>query len=131
MFVARDEHEEVDVITCPLPDCSHKWCKRCQKSVGLGELKHSCGTAELDDLMKEKGWKYCPSESLCALPFFVVKLLFFSLSLACKTPIEKIMGCSHMIVRHNVRVCPPLPFVNPLTPTVYRSQMQNVSPRPI
>jgi len=76
MFVARDEHEEVNVITCPLPNCNHRWCKKCQKSLGFLELTHSCdGTAELEHLMKEKGWKYCPT---------------------CKTPIQKISGCNHM-----------------------------------
>ena len=114
MFVARDEHEKVDVITCPLPNCSHKWCKKCQKSGDFGGLKHSCGTEELDDLMKEKGWKYCPSESPSAHCHFSSSNYFFSsLSLACKTPIEKITGCSHMFVRQNVRIRLPLPLLTP------------------
>jgi hypothetical protein len=63
MFVARDEHDETNLISCPLPDCNHVWCKLCQRSVDFRGPKHSCdGTAELDHLMKEQGWKRCPSE---------------------------------------------------------------------
>jgi hypothetical protein len=63
MFVARDEHEEAKIIACPLPDCNHAWCKQCQQSIDFNGPKHSCdGTSELDHLMKEQGWKYCPSE---------------------------------------------------------------------
>jgi len=76
MFVARDEHEEAKIIACPLPDCNHAWCKQCQQSIDFNGPKHSCdGTSELDHLMKQQGWKYCPS---------------------CKTPIQKISGCNHM-----------------------------------
>jgi len=76
MFVARDEHEEANVIACPLPDCNHAWCKQCQQSIDFNGPKHSCdGTSELDHLMKEQGWKYCPT---------------------CKTPIQKTSGCNHM-----------------------------------
>ena len=64
MFVARDEHEEVNIIACPLPDCNHAWCKLCQQSIDFEGPRHSCdGTSELDHLMKQQGWKYCPSES--------------------------------------------------------------------
>src|SRR6266849_5644032 len=63
MFVARDEHEEAKIIHCPLQDCNHAWCKQCQQSIDFNGPKHSCdGTSELDHLMKEQGWKYCPSE---------------------------------------------------------------------
>jgi len=76
MFVARDEHEEASVIACPLPDCNHVWCKQCQQSIDFNGPKHSCdGTSELNHLMKQQGWKYCPS---------------------CKTPIQKESGCNHM-----------------------------------
>ncbi|KAH9022039.1 hypothetical protein EDB84DRAFT_1511139 [Lactarius hengduanensis] len=76
MFVARDEHEEAKIIACPLPDCSHAWCKQCQQTIDFNGPKHSCdGTSELDHLMKQQGWKYCPS---------------------CKTPILKVSGCNHM-----------------------------------
>ena len=61
MFVARDEHEEAKIITCPLPDCNHAWCKQCQQTIDFGGPQHSCdGSKELDRLMKEQGWKYCP-----------------------------------------------------------------------
>ncbi|KAI9511016.1 hypothetical protein F5148DRAFT_1010122 [Russula earlei] len=76
MFVAKDEHEETLIIACPLPDCNHVWCKQCQQSIDFEGPKHSCdGTSELDHLMKEQGWKYCPT---------------------CKTPIQKESGCNHM-----------------------------------
>ncbi|KAI9455038.1 hypothetical protein F5148DRAFT_1277260 [Russula earlei] len=76
MFVARDDHEEADIIACPLPDCNHAWCKQCQQSINLKGSKHSCdGSSELDHLMKQQGWKYCPT---------------------CKTPIQKESGCNHM-----------------------------------
>ncbi|KAH9955863.1 hypothetical protein BC827DRAFT_1158069 [Russula dissimulans] len=76
MFVARDEHEEASIIACPLPDCNHAWCKQCQQSIDFNGPKHSCdGTSELDHLMKQQGWKYCPT---------------------CKTPIQKEEGCNHM-----------------------------------
>ncbi|KAH9046366.1 hypothetical protein EDB83DRAFT_2404799 [Lactarius deliciosus] len=64
------------IIACPLPDCSHAWCKQCQQTIDFDGPKHSCdGTSELDHLMKQQGWKYCPS---------------------CKTPIQKVSGCNHM-----------------------------------
>jgi len=76
MFVARDEHQEAEVIVCPLPDCNHAWCKQCQRSIDITGPRHSCdGTLELDHLVKQKGWKRCPT---------------------CKTTIEKISGCNHM-----------------------------------
>jgi len=76
MFVARDEHEEANIIICPLPDCNHAWCKLCQQSIDFRAPEHSCdGTSELDNLIKEQGWKYCPT---------------------CKTPIQKTSGCNHM-----------------------------------
>jgi len=77
MLVAKDEHEEAKIIACPLPDCNHTWCKHCQQTIDFGRQQHSCdGTSELDHLMKEQGWKYCPS---------------------CKTPIQKVSGCNHML----------------------------------
>ncbi|KAI0250871.1 hypothetical protein BJV78DRAFT_525602 [Lactifluus subvellereus] len=62
MFVARDEHEEAKIIVCPLPGCNHIWCKQCQRTIEIDGPKHSCdGTSELDHLMKQQGWKHCPS----------------------------------------------------------------------
>src|SRR5579863_6038476 len=81
MFVARDEHEEASVIACPLPDCNHAWCKQCQQPIDFNGPKHSCdGTSELDHLMKQQGWKYCPSESALAY-----RHLRSHISAACKT----------------------------------------------
>ncbi|KAI0250865.1 hypothetical protein BJV78DRAFT_525300 [Lactifluus subvellereus] len=76
MFVARDEHEEAKIIVCPLPGCNHVWCKQCQRTIEIDGSKHSCdGTSELDHLMKQQGWKHCPT---------------------CKTPIQKTTGCNFM-----------------------------------
>jgi hypothetical protein len=99
MFVARDEHEKTDIILCPLLDCSHAWCKQCQQSIDDG-LEHSCdGTSELDLLMGQNGWKYCPSKP--ASPRYHSRSEIYCnppLSLACKTPIRKKSGCNHMAV---------------------------------
>ncbi|KAG1755277.1 uncharacterized protein EDB91DRAFT_1098167 [Suillus paluster] len=74
--VDKGEHEESRLLICPLPDCSHIWCKACQQSITIGGPPHSCdGTSELDHLMKQRGWKYCPN---------------------CKTPVQRDGGCSHM-----------------------------------
>jgi len=81
MFVAKDEHEEAKIITCPLPDCCHVWCKQCQQSIDFNGPKHSCdGTSELDHLMKEQGWKYCPSEPVLAA-FYLVSIFFLFFSM--------------------------------------------------
>ncbi|EGN93596.1 hypothetical protein SERLA73DRAFT_115609 [Serpula lacrymans var. lacrymans S7.3] len=75
-YVDRQDLEDTTLLPCPLPDCNYIWCKACQQSVVIGGAKHSCdGSSELDHLMKQRGWKYCPS---------------------CKTPIQKEMGCNHM-----------------------------------
>ncbi|KAG0699977.1 hypothetical protein DFH29DRAFT_934380 [Suillus ampliporus] len=74
--VDRQEHEESRLLVCPLPECDHIWCKACQQSIAIGGPPHSCdGTSELDHLMKQRGWKYCPN---------------------CKTPVQRDGGCSHM-----------------------------------
>jgi hypothetical protein len=59
-FVVRaDLDSEENIISCPLPDCSYKWCKNCNVSIE-GEESHSCdGTSELKKLMAEEGWKVC------------------------------------------------------------------------
>ncbi|KAF9220031.1 hypothetical protein BS17DRAFT_715811 [Gyrodon lividus] len=75
-FVDRQDHKEMYNIVCPLRGCNHVWCKACQQTIVPGGPKHSCdGSSELDHLMKEKGWQYCPN---------------------CKTPIQKDTGCNHM-----------------------------------
>ncbi|KAG2040575.1 hypothetical protein BDR03DRAFT_949223 [Suillus americanus] len=74
--VDRQEHDESRMLVCPLPGCNHIWCKACQQSFIIGGPPHSCdGTSELDHLMKQRGWKYCPN---------------------CKTPVQRDGGCSHM-----------------------------------
>ena len=104
MFVARDEHEEATIIVCPLPNCNQAWCKQCQQLVDSNGPMHSCdGTLELEHLMKQEGWKYCPSETLLAVFFKLLAAQISSSSSACKTPIQKRSGCSHMLVRY--RIC--------------------------
>ncbi|KIJ64856.1 hypothetical protein HYDPIDRAFT_89743 [Hydnomerulius pinastri MD-312] len=75
-FVDKQDLEASDETRCPVLGCDHVWCKKCQQSIDANGPKHSCdGSAELDHLMKEQGWRYCPS---------------------CKTPIQKQAGCNHM-----------------------------------
>ncbi|KIO01560.1 hypothetical protein M404DRAFT_1002985 [Pisolithus tinctorius Marx 270] len=75
-FVDRTDYNDMPNIVCPMGDCSHIWCKLCLRTILIGGPKHSCdGSSELDHLMKEQGWHYCPS---------------------CKTPFQKDYGCNHM-----------------------------------
>ncbi|EJD48576.1 hypothetical protein AURDEDRAFT_60852 [Auricularia subglabra TFB-10046 SS5] len=74
--VDREDYEMSPWIKCPMPGCKYIWCKKCNQEIPLGPVDHSCdGTKELDRLMKQAGWKYCPG---------------------CNTPCEKIEGCNHM-----------------------------------
>lgn len=74
-FVDRKDYDLAEIITCPMPRCTHSWCKQCNQSIEGGS-KHSCdGSAELETLMNQRGWKHCPG---------------------CRTPIERSMGCNHM-----------------------------------
>ncbi|KAI6119957.1 hypothetical protein EDD16DRAFT_728507 [Pisolithus croceorrhizus] len=76
-FVDRQDYDAMQNIVCPVRNCNHVWCKDCQQTVIVGGPKHSCdGSAELDSLVKRKGWRYCPS---------------------CKTPIQKVSGCNHLM----------------------------------
>ncbi|KAH7310392.1 hypothetical protein B0J17DRAFT_585986, partial [Rhizoctonia solani] len=75
VFVDREDHGRAETITCPIPGCTHKWCKQCNQTIQNGE-KHTCdGSTELENLMREQGWKHCPG---------------------CRTPIERSFGCNHM-----------------------------------
>ncbi|KIK79407.1 hypothetical protein PAXRUDRAFT_834120 [Paxillus rubicundulus Ve08.2h10] len=76
-FVDRGDHEATNELRCPVLGCDHVWCRKCQQSIDPNSTTHSCdGASELDHLMKERGWKYCPN---------------------CKTPIQKQDGCDHMV----------------------------------
>lgn len=91
----RQDHDDTQSIVCPLHDCNHIWCKTCQQTIVVGGPKHSCdGSSELDHLMKEKGWRYCPSACPPDLPHFSDNRAI----LDCKTPILKESGCNHMTV---------------------------------
>ncbi|KAG8219128.1 hypothetical protein J3R82DRAFT_4986 [Butyriboletus roseoflavus] len=62
-FVDKEDYEQSEELRCPFPGCRHTWCKNCQQSLSGGKLKHSCdGAEELDYLVKQMGWKYCPSK---------------------------------------------------------------------
>ncbi|KAF8548674.1 hypothetical protein OG21DRAFT_1422667 [Imleria badia] len=62
-FVDRLDLEAQSEIHCPFPSCDHVWCKKCQQTIEPGGPEHSCdGTSELDHLVKQQGWRYCPSE---------------------------------------------------------------------
>ncbi|CAE6475550.1 unnamed protein product [Rhizoctonia solani] len=75
VFVDRKDYDLAEIITCPMPRCTYAWCKQCNQAI-QGGAKHSCdGSAELETLMHQRGWKHCPG---------------------CRTPIERSMGCNHM-----------------------------------
>ena len=62
MHIAREDYQNNEIIICPIQGCRHKWCKMCLQEV---EGLHSCdGVLELDELMKEQGWQYCPGREL-------------------------------------------------------------------
>ena len=62
MFVDKQDYLSCDVTVCPAPTCNRVWCKACGQEVRWN-VSHSCdGSYELDELMKEKGWRYCPGE---------------------------------------------------------------------
>ncbi|KAH7904028.1 hypothetical protein BJ138DRAFT_1131141 [Hygrophoropsis aurantiaca] len=67
-FVDRQDYDDTHTLVCPLPNCDYIWCKACQQAITIGGPKHSCdGSSELDHLMKQRGWKYCPSTLLPTL----------------------------------------------------------------
>ncbi|KZP12936.1 hypothetical protein FIBSPDRAFT_921759 [Athelia psychrophila] len=75
-YVDRLDFEEAGTLACPFSECNHIWCKSCQQAIAVGGPQHSCdGSSELASLMKQRGWKHCPS---------------------CKTPFMKETGCNHM-----------------------------------
>ena len=96
-FVDRQDLEAQSEIHCPFPACDHVWCQKCQQTIEPGGPKHSCdGTSELDHLMKQQGWRYCPSE-LDLLSH--INFMTFLPYIDCKSPIQKTQGCNHLSVR--------------------------------
>ena len=97
--VDRLDLETATTLVCPFPRCSYMWCKACQQEIMAGGPPHTCdGSSELDHLMKERGWKYCPSQFFCPL----VSFCHVKFSTGCKTPFQKSAGCNHMTVsRHS------------------------------
>ncbi|KIM50415.1 hypothetical protein SCLCIDRAFT_1225360, partial [Scleroderma citrinum Foug A] len=75
-FVDRHDMEAADLMQCPVLGCDHVWCRKCQQTVERGGPDHSCdGSKELEHLVQEQGWRFCPN---------------------CKTPIQKLSGCNHL-----------------------------------
>ncbi|KIK76925.1 hypothetical protein PAXRUDRAFT_835170 [Paxillus rubicundulus Ve08.2h10] len=61
-FIDRGDLEATNELRCPVSGCDHMWCRKCQQSIDPKGPTHSCdGASELNHLMKERGWKYCPS----------------------------------------------------------------------
>jgi hypothetical protein len=124
VFVDKEDLEDTDTLSCPLPECDHVWCKVCQQSISQSGPPHSCdGLSELDYLMKQSGWKYCPSKPWHHLGLALVVLKFLT---GCKTPIEKELVCNHMTVSLcsiSMLVC--LTWSVPTTLLVYITWMQH------
>ncbi|KAF8119801.1 hypothetical protein EV363DRAFT_1195203 [Boletus edulis] len=80
-FVDKEDYEGLEELSCPFPGCEHTWCKNCQQTLtsGRGPKQSSCdGTDELDYLVRQMEWKYCPSKH------------------ECRIPVQKIGGCNHV-----------------------------------
>jgi len=62
-FFLKMEFEETRNFKCPSAGCNSVWCKDCQQEITSDGPEHSCdGSLELERLVREKGWKYCPSK---------------------------------------------------------------------
>lgn len=98
VFVDKSEYEAQEIIACPLPGCTHAWCKACSRSIEFNGPRHSCdGSNELNHLMNQQGWKACPGShvSPTGRDFLQCRLSFIT---GCRTPTSKIDGCNHMTV---------------------------------
>ena len=65
MIVNRKGHGEMKILTCPLPECGHSWCKFCQQPASaISRVPHSCDvTNKNDNLMGKKGRKRHPGKT--------------------------------------------------------------------
>ena len=63
VWVDKQDVADASILVCPLRGCGFAYCKDCSQPVEIDGPKHSCdGSAELDHLMSQRGWKYCPGE---------------------------------------------------------------------
>ena len=93
-FYDKQRLDETRNLKCPYTDCHYVWCKSCQLEITPWSLEHPCddGSSALKRLVQERGWKYCPSESI---PFSLSRILVRADDpTACRTPCEKISGCN-------------------------------------
>ncbi|KAI0260310.1 hypothetical protein BC834DRAFT_554275 [Gloeopeniophorella convolvens] len=75
-FFDREMVNDARNLICLFDDCDYTWCKTCQQEITRDGPEHSCdGTTELNHLVQQEGWKFCPT---------------------CHTPCEKISGCNFM-----------------------------------
>lgn len=60
-FFEREGMDEARNLRCPVSECNFVWCKDCQQEIVPDGPDHSCdGTSEMNHLVQQQGWKYCP-----------------------------------------------------------------------
>ncbi|KDR72494.1 hypothetical protein GALMADRAFT_19059, partial [Galerina marginata CBS 339.88] len=62
MYIDRQDYLDNKTLACPRPGCTHKWCRDCNEQVAGTKAEHRCTDAvtQLDRVMQQKGWRYCP-----------------------------------------------------------------------
>ncbi|KAJ3505309.1 hypothetical protein NMY22_g17630 [Coprinellus aureogranulatus] len=76
LVVDREDYLNEPFITCTLEGCSSRFCRACLMVMEGQNDDHTCKIdEELEALMRDNGWRYCPG---------------------CRTPILKESGCNHM-----------------------------------
>ncbi|KJA28167.1 hypothetical protein HYPSUDRAFT_62558 [Hypholoma sublateritium FD-334 SS-4] len=78
MHVDRQDYVTSTIVTCPLERCRYRWCRECDKGIGLADKEHHCKNKKLDRLVWRKGWRYCPG---------------------CHILVQKVSGCNHITCR--------------------------------